>query len=96
MVTSNKMAVKLLAKLAESDWRTFLGRNLGIIQKDLGEKQLSTMNVKRNLKYFEVPADQNWRVNCLKELLEVQLQTSTLSDFSNDDVKTMINLLCRN
>ena len=50
MMSCNKLTIKLLIKLFEGDWRTVMGRNLGLIKTELGGGLLTPANIKRNLK----------------------------------------------
>ena len=48
------------------------------------------------LNYCEVPAEQSWRIDCLRELLEVKSGGSIIDGLSANDVDAMIADLCSN
>ena len=47
-----------------------------------------------NIKYFPVNEENKWKIDVIKELLEIQYGSLTLEDFKKDDIKDMINILC--
>ena len=71
-----------------------MGRNLGSIAADLHGDSVTAANVKLKLKYFPVPADETWRVDMLKELLEVRSGLAVLPNLEPDDISEMIAILC--
>ena len=62
IVNSSKLMIRLLVNLFKGDWRTVIGRNLGLIRRELGGDLPTPELVKKNLKYFSVPVEQAWRV----------------------------------
>ena len=94
MMSCNKLTIKLLIKLFEGDWRTVMGRNLGLIKTELGGGLLTPANIKRNLKYFQVPDDQQWRVSAVSELMEVRSGSTEIGGLSATEVEDYIELIC--
>ena len=52
MNKSSKLVIKFLINLFKGDWRTVIGRNLGLIKRELGGDLLTPELVKKYLKYF--------------------------------------------
>ena len=97
LVTCNKLPVRFLSRLNESDFRTVLGKNLQAVLDMCGIPQLQNLNshlVKKNCKYFDVPEQEQWRLPVLSELLQVKQQKIRLGDFSIQEVEAMIDYLC--
>ena len=94
MMKNNKLVIKFLINLFKGDWRTVIGRNLGLIQRELGGDMITPELVKRHLKYFEVPAEEKWRVTTITELLEVKSGLRTVEGFTLTEVDHLIGLLC--
>ena len=95
MVNSHKLVIKLLVNLFKGDWRTVIGRNLGIIRRELGGNIPTPELVKKNLNYFPVPDEQAWRVDTITELMEVKSGQKVIEGFTAMEVAYLIGLLCR-
>ena len=96
MVTSNKPCVSYLARLVQHDNRTLAGRTLSKLSRDCnGDRDSLTVSlVSKDVKYFPVPDDHLWRVQILKELLNVDRSFLVISNFSSIETSHMINFLC--
>ena len=94
MAPSNKLVIRLLANLFEGDRRTVLGRNLGCIRSEVGGGLLNPLMIKKNLRYFETPADEQWRVSTLSELLEVRSGRKVIDGLTSSEVDALVKLLC--
>ena len=92
MVNSHKLVIKLLVNLFEGDWRTVIGRNLGIIRRELGGNIPTPELVKKNLNYFPVRDKQALRVDTL---MEVKSGQKVIEGFTAMEVDYKIGLLCR-
>ena len=80
-----------------ADNRTLLGRTLGKIRDECGVDSISMMtpkDVKDKLKYVAVPQAESWRIDILKELLDVRSNKSDISDFSRNQISTMTSDIC--
>ena len=55
---------------------------------------LTPANIKRNLKYFKVPVDQQWRVSAVSELMDVRSGVSEVGGFSATKVEDYIEHIC--
>ena len=100
LVTSKKLPVRFLARKAEKDNRTVLGRTLsrlmlycGIIDDDLS--RLSSSLIKKKMKYRDVPIGEEWRVNLSKELLKIQNGNDvTIPGFTSEEYEELIRYVC--
>ena len=90
----DKPVVNLLAMLSRDDRRTTLGTNIAKIKSELNGAQLSYSNVRGNAVYFPIPSGEEWRVNYLKELLDVISKKKQIENFSVDEARLMVNALC--
>ena len=41
-----------------------------------------------------VSEENKWKIEVIKELLEIRYGSLTLEDFEKDDIKDMINIVC--
>ena len=75
LIHSSKLCVRLMAKLCQDDLRTVLGRTLATLANvcNLSNPDLLTSQcVKRNLTYFAIPDNEEWRRNSVLELLQLR------------------------
>ena len=99
LVNSPKFCVRYLARLAEKDMRTVMGRTLNylLVQCSLEESQLAELSpglVKRSLKYAAVPEDQEWRIQLANELRNIRDEKCNLNGFSTTEVEELLALVC--
>ena len=94
--TSMKSSVRYLSSLCKEDYRTRLGRTLGKIAAECGVSSsvLSPSTVKRNLFYFPVPDDQQWRAPLLTELLDVRSKHLFIENLISDQISLIIDNIC--
>ena len=55
---------------------------------------LTPKPVKDKLKYVAVSQAESWRIDILKELLDVRSNMSDISDFSRNQISTMTSDIC--
>ena len=91
---SNKSIVSNLRICQENDCRSIFGLNIRNICF-----QNNTANIldckKYAVKYFPIHENELWRVNFLKELIELR-ESHCVSGFSNDELMFMINNIACN
>ena len=94
---SNKKSVKHLYKTIKNDVKSITGSNRRHIILLLDKNDDSDPTIKDNLdvKYHPVQDDNIWKVNCVKELIEV-LHGDLELDYNRKEIKTMIESLCVN
>ena len=73
----------------------FAPKNLACIRSEVGGGLLNPMMIKKNLRYFEIPAEQQWRVSALPELLEVRSGTKVIDGLTSSEVAYLVEQLCR-
>ena len=97
LVNSPKFTIRFLARLAEKDQRTVLGKTLQYLteQCDLQSvDELSPSIVKKELRYKKVSHDSNWQVTMAKELLEVRKREVLIEGFSDEEVHSIFDYVC--
>ena len=93
---SRKPCVRFLSKLKEQDLRTVFGKTLLRIQQECGAESLADLSpsiVKKNMKYFEIPEDEQWKAVLLKELLLVSGHTLNIENLEQTEISMMIDHL---
>ena len=99
LVTSDKFAVRFLARLRQHDHRTVFGRTLARIAQESNSdfpvsKFISKAGVKRNMKYFPIPDGEAWRLPLLRDLMMARNDNTTLQGFSPSEVDEMLKHVC--
>ena len=85
-----------ISNLGKNDLNTVLGRNLFCIANDcsVDPSDLSKMLVKKQMKYFDVPLEHEWKVQVLQELLNTRMNNLYVEGFDDYVITEMINMLC--
>ena len=99
LVTSDKLAVRFLARLRQHDHRTVFGKTLARIAQESSSdfpvsKFISKTCVKRNLKYFPIPDGEVWRLPLLRDLMETRNDNTLLPGFTPSEVHEMLKYVC--
>ena len=97
LIQSSKLSVRILAKLSEGDQRTVLGRTLFTLcrlSNVLTSNLLTCQLVKKNVKYFDVPEAEDWRVDMVGELLKLRKETLSLPGFNPDEIQDILDYVC--
>ena len=55
---------------------------------------LSKMLVKKQMKYFDVPLEHEWKVPVLQEVLNTRMNNLYVEGFDDYVITEMINMLC--
>ena len=86
----------MLAKLFENDLRTTYGNNLRKISNICGMNidELTSQKVKMNMKYREVPLNEEWRLPILNEMLFARDHHIEVEGLSRRDINDIINFVC--
>ena len=71
-----------------------MGKTLEKIKYEIDGQELTCVNTKKYMKYFPVPKEESWRLEFLTELLQVEQKKRNLENLSDEDVSTMIRILC--
>ena len=94
---STKLSVRLLARLAEGDKRTVMGRtlnNLTMMCNLTNLEHLTSSKVKENVVYQSTPAEEQWRIGVVKELLQLRSNVLTLHGFTSEEVTEILDHIC--
>ena len=95
MLQSKRSSIALLATINEKNSRTRHGNNLLNIAKDsdTGLENLTSQPIKENMKFVHFPEQDEWKIPIVNEVLNVQNDCLTLSEFDKNDTKDMIKML---
>ena len=81
-------------KKQKGDLRTVMGRTMAEISKECiicDPSFLTPTLIKKKMLYRGVPAEENWRLGLLNELLEKKLE---IPGFMKDELKEIIDFAC--
>ena len=98
LISSTKLSVRIMARLFERDGRTVLGRTLHQISSECNLSDitfLTSQTVKKNSRYYRVPPEEQWRVPFVNEVLQIRKEKLLLPGFTSDEVKTILDFLCK-
>jgi hypothetical protein len=86
LVASTKPSVCYLARLVRNDNITLMGRTASKISREINVAKalLTNMSVNKATVYFPVPDDQHWRVDIIKDLLNVRRNLLSLHGITPD------------
>ena len=94
---SKKPVLKQLYDLAKSDVRTTTGSNLRniLLLTDLNDVDDLHPCLVNSLQYHMVEDKEQWRVNMVKELIDIKQGVTDLTDvWSTKELETILTLLC--
>ena len=91
LCTSPKYNMRVLARLLGTDMRTVMGRTIQKISTECSLSSLTPALVKKNMKYFQIPCDEEWRIDPLTELLSDSLE---VPGFSSEELEEIKAFLC--
>ena len=95
--SSKKVALRSLLKVIESDVRSVTGHKL----RNIMLKSTSPVNHVQNLKpddvtykYREIPVDEQFRVDLIKEIIEVKHKKLEVPGFSMEELDEIMQHIC--
>ena len=93
---SSKLCIRFLFNSRKNDLNTVLGRNLFSIANycSVNPLDLSKMFVKKQIKYFDVPLEHEWKVLVLQDFLNTRINNLYVEGFDDCVITEMINMLC--
>jgi hypothetical protein len=100
LINSKKMPVRFLARLAERDQRTVLGRTLSslLLTCNLEDGDLMNLNaglVKKMMVYKAAPADEEWRISLGQELFQLRgAGQLVLPGFTCEEQEELLHYVC--
>ena len=69
-------------------------KSMSKLRRELAGHELTGKGIKTNMKYFQVPEHEKWRLDFLGQLCEADFKHVVTENMNDDDIKSMINLLC--
>ena len=96
LASSAKTSVRYLADVVQQDLRTQVGRTLRRISTECGVElaALTPQAVKRSLRYFAVPDNQQWRISLLLELLDARNKKLIIENLTTEQIDKIIEEVC--
>ena len=95
--TSSKSSVRYLVNSVVDDRRTLVGRTVSRIAKecDISRGSLTSRDGYK-VKYFGIPAENEWKVSILLELLKARNGCIAIPEMGMDEISMMIDDICTN
>ena len=100
LINSKKMSVRFLARLAESDQRTVMGRTLSSLLSicNLKNEELPQLNagvIKKNMVFSRPPPEDEWRIPLGQELLQLRdIGNLDLPGFTFEEQEEILKHIC--
>ena len=96
LTSSKKQSIRLLAKLCSMDEKSRHKKNLSQIGKECNEeiKNLTPSIVKKNMNYYRVPSNEEWRIPLLQNLLMVRAEKWFVPNFEDQELADLIHYVC--
>ena len=92
---SKKTCLKNLIKVIEYDTRSVTGHNLRTLMLNSSTDNIKNLMPKHaDNDYFEVPEGEEYRIEFIKELIEVKNNTYKVDGFSNEELDDILCFLC--
>ena len=90
---SGKTALTALLKIVKNDVRTCTGSNLRRIMLLAG--RTSAMDLQgADSQYHKIPESEEWRINFLKELIEVKQEGLEVEGMEQAEIEEILNYIC--
>ena len=89
---SNRPEVEHLLRLQERDQRSVFGRNCALVRDSTNSPSVAEANI-NSVSVHPVPLGEQWKIDCLKELLSVRRGEGTLAQFTKEDLEAQIHLI---
>ena len=93
---SQKQVPKHILKLIKYDVNSVTGSNLRKIMLLLDKNNIDELSPtdSQALIYHEIPEDQTWRINMVRELINIRYQECYLENFSFEELDIIMEVLC--
>ena len=92
---SKKTCLKNLVKVIEHDTRSVTGHNLRTLMLNSSTDNIKNLMPKdADNDYFEVPEGEEYRIEFIKELIEVKNNTFKVDGFNNEELDDILCFLC--
>ena len=92
----NKSLIRSLSTLNKDDLNTVYGKNLYKIAQSCNTtiENLSPQLVKTDMKYFELPENESWRLPLIFDLLEARRNLTEITGFNVQEVEDLLKHVC--
>ena len=92
---SRKLSVKLLSEISSHNLMTSYGQNLWNIGR-LCDRVVTSSNLMKVIQYAPVPDSDKWKIDVVKDLLEVKWNISEIENFDNDkeEIDDLLMTIC--
>ena len=91
-----KRAIKMLMETSKKDVRSITGQNLRNIMLLVGKTSVDKVEKKdaENIHYHTLENEDIWKVDAIKEIIEVKSRRLEISNFDNDELEDILTYLC--
>ena len=97
LINTSKSSIRLLVNMKRLDYRTTHGNNLRKIASKCSLTNIDELNcqmVKSNLKYFQIPVSETWRLGVLSDMLAIKAENYFIDNFEHNDVDNILIIAC--
>ena len=93
---SKKKAIKMLMETAKQDVRSITGNNYRNIMLLVGKSSVDDVNKVdvEKIEYFPVKETDSWRVDAIREIIEVKNKVLDVEDFLLEELEAILDHLC--
>ena len=86
----------MIMETSKKDVRSITGQNLKNIMLLVGKTSVDKVEKKdaENIHYHTLENEDIWKVDAIKEIIEVKSRRLEISDFDNDELEDILTYLC--
>ena len=86
----------MLMETARSDARSVTGNNHKNIMLLLGKSDVQAVKKEevKNIEYFPIKEAESWRIDAIKEVIEVKTRTLDIDNFKLEELEEILTYLC--
>ena len=96
ITSSSKHAIKMLMDTSKKDVRSVTGGNYRNIMLLLGKTSIEDVKKEdvEKIEYFPLDETEFWKVNAIKEIIDVKNKQLDLENFKTEEIEEMLTFLC--
>ena len=96
IASSNKKAIKMLMETSKKDVRSITGKNFRNIMLLVGKTSVDEVEKidAENIEYHPIKSEDLWKVDVIREILEVKSRKLEIDDFNQDNLEEILTYLC--
>ena len=93
---SGKKAIRMLMETSKKDVRSVTGRNFREIMLLVGKTSVESVTKAdgNKVEYFPLKQSDKWRVEFIKEIIEIKNKTFDIDNFQKEELQTILTELC--